>query len=213
MQSRPSVRRERRCFRPLRLEPLEQLVLPGFLAPLAFDSGPNPYSVAVGDFNGDGIPDLALANAESNTVSVLLGNGDGTFLPAQSYPAGSSPTSVAVGDFNGDGIQDLAVANYDGVSVLLGKGDGTFLPAVGYYAGLDPLSVAVGDFNGDGTPDLAVANYFSNSVRVLLGNGDGSFRDAHYTTPIRMGPLSIQALCGWVSTTPYPYRPTATACS
>ena len=100
----------RPTWRP-RLERLEARCLPGFLAPLVFPAGDSPRSVAVGDFNGDGILDLAVANRYQNTVSVLLGQGDGTFLPAQSYAAGIYPRSVAVGDFNGDGKPDLAVAN------------------------------------------------------------------------------------------------------
>ena len=134
------------------------------------DSG--PYSVAVGDFNGDGKPDLATANYDSGTVSVLLGNGDGTFQAQTSlYRATAAPYSVAVGDFNGDGKPDLAATNYYGntVSVLLGNGDGTFQTQTAYAVGSYPQSVAVGDFNGDGKPDLATANTASNSVSVLLG--------------------------------------------
>jgi hypothetical protein len=158
------------------------------VAPLAYDTGGGPVSVAVADFNGDGIPDLAVATSTyPGTVSVLLGQGDGTFLPAQSFPAGSNPRSVAVGDFNGDGKLDLAVANYNlsgSVSVLLGKGDGTFLPALNYAAGYNPRSVAVRDFNGDGILDLAVANagtwpsFSDGSVSILLGKGDGTFLPA-----------------------------------
>jgi hypothetical protein len=158
----------------------------------AFPAGTNPWSVAVGDFNGDGIPDLAVANENSDNVSVLLGKGDGTFLPAQTFDAGTHPRSVAVGDFNADGKLDLAVAGYgryldyygnyhnfdETVRVLLGKGDGTFQPAVNYAAGKEPTSVAVGDFNGDGKQDLAVANYYSSGVSVLLGKGDGTFLPA-----------------------------------
>jgi hypothetical protein len=122
--------------------------------------------VAVGDFNGDLIPDLAVADAGDSQgngagVTVLLGNGDGSFQPAVNYAAGGGPMSVAVGDFNGDGIPDLAVADEwdEGVSVLLGNGDGSFQAARYFYAGDDgPMSVAVGDFNGDGIPDLAVAD-------------------------------------------------------
>jgi len=142
--------------------------------------GLNPYSVAVGDFNGDGKPDLAVANNSSNTVSILLGNGDGTFTPAASPATGGKPYSVAVGDFNGDGKPDLAVANYGSntVSILLGNGDGTFTPAASPATGSHPDSVAVGDFNGDGKLDLAVANLFSGTVTILLGNGDGTFTPA-----------------------------------
>jgi hypothetical protein len=136
--------------------------------------------VAVGDFNGDGKPDLAVANWNSNSVSVLLGNGDGSFQAAQDFGAGISPESVAVGDFNGDGKPDLAVANFGSatVSVLLGNGDGSFRPAQDFVVGRGAYSVAVGDFNGDGKPDLAVANFWSTNVSVLLGNGDGSFQAA-----------------------------------
>jgi hypothetical protein len=146
----------------------------------SFAAGTRPFSVAVGDFNGDGRPDLAVTNRDSDNVSVLVANGDGSFQQAVNYAAGSSPRSVAVGDFDGDGLLDLAVANFgsDNVSVLLGNGDGTFQTAQSYAAGSHPWSVAVGDFNGDGLPDLAVAHTGSANVSVLLGNGDGSFQTA-----------------------------------
>src|SRR2546422_7531311 len=118
------------------------------------------FRAAVGDVNGDGRPDLAVANYGSNSVSVLLGNGDGTFQAAQTFVAGSGPVWVAVGDVNGDGRLDLAVANYysNSVSVLLGNGDGTFQTALTFAtAGANPENVAVGDVNLDGRPDLAVA--------------------------------------------------------
>jgi hypothetical protein len=136
--------------------------------------------VAVGDFNGDGKLDLAVANASSNNVSVLLGNGTGGFGAATNYAVGAPPHSVAVGDFNGDGTLDLAVGNNgsNNVSVLLGNGTGGFGTATNYAAGSSPHSVAVGDFNGDGKPDLAVANQNSNNVSVLLGNGNGTFGPA-----------------------------------
>jgi hypothetical protein len=152
-----------------------------------FGTGTIPFSVAIGDLNGDGRPDLAVANAGSvidtgSTVSVLLGNGDGSFAPRTDFAAGARPISVAIGDLNGDARLDLAVANAGSssaagstVSVLLGNGDGTFGPKTDFETGRAPQSVAIGDVSGDALPDLAVANLGSNSVSVLLGNGDGSF--------------------------------------
>jgi len=138
-----------------------------------------PSAIATGDFNGDGKIDVAVTNS-NNSVSILLGNGDGTFRPAVDYAVGGGPTGLAVGDFNGDGKLDLAVANFvtNDVSVLLGNGDGTFQPALTFTTAgeAEPLAVAVGDFNGDGKLDLAVANGFTNNVSVFLGNGDGTFQ-------------------------------------
>jgi hypothetical protein len=159
-----------------------------FLARRDFNAGRYPRFIAVADFDGDGIPDLAVANQASNTVSVLLGNGDGNFQPAVNFAVGIRPRSITVGDFNGDGIADLAVVNEGsypsdpgGVSVLLGNGDGTFSTAANFAAGRAPYSVAVADFNGDGALDLAIANSgfpepaWTPGISLLLGNGDGTF--------------------------------------
>lgn len=147
---------------------------------------PGEGGMAVGDFNGDGKLDLAMTDSQANTVTVLLGNGDGTFTAALGPPApvGSFPLWVVAADFNGDGKLDLAVLNSnDGtVSILLGKGDGTFQTAPGSPIPVGPgsLDLAVGDFNSDGKLDLAVSGAPfgspANSITILLGNGDGSFR-------------------------------------
>jgi hypothetical protein len=166
-----------------------------------FTVGINPTSVVVGDFNGDGIQDLAVANSSSNSISVLLGNGSGGFTaaPGSPFAAGTNPLSVVVGDFNGDGIQDLAAANLNGgnVTVLLGNGSGGFTAAPGspFAAPGQPTSVAVGDFNGDGIQDLAVASQFSDNVTVLLGNGSGGFTPA-LGSPFAVGTNPASAVVG-----------------
>jgi hypothetical protein len=109
----------------------------------------------------------------SNNVSVLLGNGAGSFGSATNFAVGSSPWSVAIGNLNGDGFADLAVANSgsNNVSVLLGDGAGSFGAATNFAVGSSPRSVAIGNLNGDGFADLAVANSGSNNVSVLLNTG------------------------------------------
>jgi hypothetical protein len=187
----PSHRRPPSALR-LFVERLESRVLPSFVAPLAYDVGRDARAVAVGDFAGNHIPDLAVADFGSllgggGGVSVLLGNGDGTFQTARTYGAGDNPWSLVVGDFRGNGILDLAVADAAllngtaGVSVLLGNGDGSFQVAHHFNAGRYPRSLAVGDFLHNGILDLVVANqgsfpnYRDSSVSILLGNGDGTF--------------------------------------
>jgi hypothetical protein len=133
--------------------------------------------LAVGDFNGDGNLDFATANSDVSTVSVLLGNGNGTWGQHVDYATGKTPTALAVGDFNRDGKQDIVTANVDAnsVSVLLGLGDGTLASAVQYPVGAMPQDVSIDDFNGDGTADIATANRYSDSVSILLGADDGKF--------------------------------------
>jgi Pro-kumamolisin, activation domain/FG-GAP-like repeat/Bacterial Ig-like domain (group 3) len=142
-------------------------------------TGTQPIALAASDFNGDGILDLAVASQYANSLTILLGKGDGTFVAAQSNPpTGGSPDFVAVGDFNMDGKADLAIASADNnsLTILLGNGDGTFTASSSSpQTGGDPASIAVADFNQDGIPDLAVANAGSDTVTILLGNGDGSF--------------------------------------
>ena len=145
-----------------------------------FTVGVNPYSVTSADFNSDGKADLAVANYSSTNVSLLLGNGVGSFAPAVNFPVGTNPRSVTSADFNADGKADLAVVNQlnDNVSVLLGNGAGSFATAVNFVVGASPSSVISADFNNDGKADLATANPNSNNVSVLFGNGAGSFAAA-----------------------------------
>jgi len=158
-----------------------------------------PASVVVGDFNGDGIPDLATANAAGGNVTVLLGNGSGGFTVAAGSPFAGGGNAVVVGDFNGDGIQDLASVNRvtNNVTVLLGNGSGGFTPATGspFAVGSSPFSLAMGDFNGDGILDLAVANVNDNTVTVLLGNGSGGFAPAA-GSPFMVGTSPIFVVVG-----------------
>ncbi|HEX3822416.1 MAG TPA: FG-GAP-like repeat-containing protein [Candidatus Sulfotelmatobacter sp.] len=173
-----------------------------FRAAVSYNSGGfDTPSLAFGDFNGDGKVDLVVAHTctdstcANSSVSILLGNGDGTLHAPTNY-AGGFGYFVEVGDFNGDGKLDITVAGwngtnlYDFVSILLGNGDGTFQPAVTYNAGgtgtASSISMTVGDFNADGRPDLAVADFglcggsktscYDATVNVLMGNGDGTFQ-------------------------------------
>lgn len=152
--------------------------LGSFGKPRHFAVGIRPASVAIGDLNGDGKRDLAVANSSSGNVSVLLGNGAGGFGTATSFEVGRYPDSVAIGDLNGDGNPDLVVANRNSssrsLSVLLGNGAGGFGTAMSIGLNSGPTSVTIGDFNGDGIPDLAAARR-ATVVSVLLGNGNGTF--------------------------------------
>lgn len=149
-----------------------------FQAPLTSPAGGRTEFLAVGDFNGDGKLDLATANAYTppEGVSVLLGNGNGTFQSPILYTVGTTPQNLTTADLNGDGKLDLAVINYgDGtISVLLGKGDGTFQVLAPIDAVPSVLWVGAGDFDGDGKMDLATTGV--SSTALLLGNGDGTFR-------------------------------------
>jgi len=151
-----------------------------FSGPTNYNGDNTPYAVGAGDFNGDGKIDLAFPNVNSDDVSILLGNGNGTFGAATNFPltAGSGPQYVAVGDFNGDGKLDLAIAeNTSGqMSILLGNGNGTFQAAVDYPAGTNPRDIVARDLNGDGKLDLIVTNSGTNTISVYIGNGDGTFK-------------------------------------
>ncbi len=150
----------------------------GFMPPVTYGAGSEPDGAVTGDFNGDGIADLAIANYNSGNVSILLGVGDGTFLPAVNYAVQTNPGYLAVGDFNGDGYQDLVVSNYtsSSISILLGVGNGTFGAATNIASSTLPWGVAVADFNGDGKADIAVVDSGTNNLGIFLGNGDGTFQ-------------------------------------
>jgi hypothetical protein len=171
--------------------------------------------VVITDVNGDGKPDIVVANTgknngEDGSVGVMLGNGDGTFRTAVTYDSGGQgPVSVTVADVNLDGKPDLLVANgcfgisncaSGQVGVMLGNDDGTFQPVVTYGdGGLLPTQVAAADVNGDGKPDMLVANFYPyslepNSVGVRLGNGDGTFQsEVFYGTGGTNGATSVVA--------------------
>ena len=160
---------------------------------------------AIGDFNGDGRPDYAVP-VNSGSVFILLGKGDGTFTNGTTITTTSpfEPTSVVVGDFNGDGNQDLAVLSANGigsVNIYLGKGDGTFQAAKNFKvatANSASRLLAIGDFNRDGIEDLVATNSSLNQVAVILGNGDGTFKQFNVTKHSGNRFCTVEC-CGWGS--------------
>jgi hypothetical protein len=133
--------------------------------------------VTAGDFDGDGHMDIAISSSAENTVTVLLGKGDGSFRSQSTFGTGNAPLSVIPGDFNGDGQLDLVTPNNadSSASVLLGNGDGTFQARGVYSVGHNPNAIAPGDFNGDGKADLVTADLYTGAS-VLLGNGNGTLQ-------------------------------------
>ena len=151
--------------------------LTGSFPVTSFPVGHSPDAIAVGDFNGDGKLDLATTNQGDDTVSILLGNGDGTFQSQTTVPTGVAPDAIVAGDFNGDGKLDLAVANFtdNTISILLGNGDGTFTAGRTITGVNSPFAMISGDFRNAGRLDLAVLDQADGLVSILLGNGDGTF--------------------------------------
>ena len=154
-------------------------------------TGSKPDALALGDFNGDGIPDVAVANSGTQTVSVLRGIGNGFFAALTTFTTGQSPRAIVTGDFNRDGKLDLAVANFgsNNISIFLGNGNGTFR-AFGSYPVAGPVAIAVADFNGDGKLDLGVVATNSNTVAIFVGTGSGDFLP-FFTAATGGRPLSV----------------------
>jgi len=152
-----------------------------FGAPVSYAVGANPWWVSAFDVNADGKLDLLATNYGSvgpSFVSILLGRGDGTFLPARSTVVGDAPYPMAVADLNGDGIPDLVTGNDASIdiTVSLGRGDGTFESPLSIPGGIEPTTIVVADLNKDGKPDIVCTNFLSDDVTLVLGNGDGTFR-------------------------------------
>lgn len=165
-----------------------------FGLPVRYAVGGSPLFVATGDLNGDGRLDLVTAG-QVGVLSVLLGNGDGTFQVSGFSTPAPDLNCVAVGNLNGDAHADLAAVNvstntFPGAGVFLGNGNGTFQTPSTYRFGNAPYYIVIADFDADGDSDLAVANLFGHSVSILLGNGTGGF-SAPVTTPTGFQPTSI----------------------
>lgn len=173
----------------------------GFTAKVDYATGVSPAALVSADFRGDGKADLAVVNeydgtGDPGTVSILLGNGDGTFQTHVDYPVGNYPVGIVAADFNGDGKIDLAVVNDTDstVSILFGNGDGTFQSQTLVSVGTEPTSLGSGDFNGDGKVDLITSNVGAGTVTVLLNKGNGSFTRVDSSTGILAPDFSALAV-------------------
>lgn len=178
----------------------------GFKPLQSYSVGPSPIAAVAADFNGDGHTDLAVANfgdpavGDNGNVSIMLGNGDGTFRSASNFAAVNNCTGLLTADFDSDGKPDLALlrggdpaVNDNGdVTIFLGNGDGTFHKGEVLITGLNPVSAVVADFNQDQTPDLAISTQNDSLISVLIGKGDGTFQAAIvYPTPPSWKPLKV----------------------
>lgn len=187
--------RVRDGFHPF-IEQLEDRTVPSFTAGPSLTVGQNPSSIAVGDFNGDGLSDIVTVNNFSSNISVLLNQGGGTFAAASNTSiSGFAPSVVVVGDFNGDSKLDIVVLGSNMGAILLGNGNGTFGSPTPFTAAASGGAIGgavVGDFNGDNKLDIAVTDLAHNQVDVVTGTGSGTFGTP---SPFTVGttPLGIVA--------------------
>ena len=184
-----------------------------FEAQQTFATGIGPLALTVGDVNGDGPPDVVVANFFNNSVSVLLNqtavdSTTASFAAQQTFATGAYPFSVALGDLNGDGHPDLVVGNSfaNTVSVLLnttanGATTASFSGQQTFAVGQGPRSVAIADVNGDGLADLLVANYNSNTVSVLLNQTPTDATAPTFLRSKRFRPARIRFRCRWRTST------------
>ena len=187
-----------------------------FAPATTYTVGSGPAEDRVADLAGNGIQDIIVENASSNTVSVLMGNGDGTFKPAVNYAVGTNPWSMDIGDLTGNGKLDIVTCNQAAstVSVLMGNGDGTFQPAVTYSTGSGsaPECLRLADLTGDGKLDIVTANAGTNTIGILLNNGNGTFGAPTTFARRLIRPLSPSAIstatARWTSQRPTTPRTT-----
>src|SRR5262245_57400850 len=159
-----------------------QCAAPSFAAAIKSTAGDGPFKLAVGDFNGDMKLDVAVPNINADRVSILLGNGNGSFTLGNTFPVGHEPTAAAAGDFNSDGKLDLAVVNATSfgngdMSILIGNGAGGFSTPTSYRVIAFNSDFTATDLNNDGKLDIVAGTYSEQlgNVKVLLGDGTGSF--------------------------------------
>ena len=174
----------------LRVECLEERAMMTMLVPVGYAMGTSPTAVEIGDFNGDGKADIAELNASTSTVSVLKGNGDGTFQAGVNSAAGGTGARMAAADFNHDGKLDLVTMEGYQIDLLKGNGDGSFQPPIAYYAGAYPNDIDVGDVNNDGFADVFTASFsYGGTTQLFINDGLGGFLPSHN---LAIGPTGLQ---------------------